>query len=153
MRIDPLKTNLRHVVLLAKEYSEKINGLESQDASRIKLAIKENMPVNNYDRHFLSTVLEIKEGILTQIDYFSKKILENFAKSGQRILDIDTDKVEDARKKLTSKEFNLLGALYTLQVHRQHLERDKKGNYREVKIVEIEPAVDKFITIASSVSN
>lgn len=149
MRIDSLKTNLRNIVLLAKEYNEKINTVESQDANRIKLAIKENKSVDNYDRHFLSVILDIKKTILRQIDYFAKKMLEEFAKSGQEELDIDPNKVEIARKELTSKEFNLLGALYTLQVYRQHLERDEKGNYREVKIVEIEPELDKFITSVS----
>lgn len=145
MRIDFLKSNLGHIVLLAKEYKEKITAREVSDIERLHQNLETQERISAYDREFLSAVRDIKCSILRQVEFFAKKMLDEFATDDKSIFEVDTEKVELARKLLTTKEMDVLGSVYKLIFTEQCLERDEDGKYRKVAFREIEPALDEFV--------
>ena len=149
MRIDFLKSNLRHIALLAKECREKITPLEALDVHHLQQTLEQGERVSTYDRTFLTAVSDIKRLIHQQLDFFSKKIINEFATDDKSVMDIDPEKVELARKLFSPQEMSLLTFLFKLIVTEQKLGKDDDERYREVAFSEIEPALDKFVQLAS----
>ena len=149
MRIESIQSHLRTVALLAKEYNAKINASEVQEIRRLESVINNGHRISKYERLFLKAVRDIKQTILEQIDFFAKKLVEQFAKYDEGRLDIDERKVAIARRCLSKDEFDLLGSLFKFQVYQQHLEK-RRGRYREVKITELEPELERFVGVASA---
>ena len=156
MKINSLKANLRNIVLLAKEYKEKVSNSDFEEVKRIQEEIDSDYDdegINSFDRKFAEAVYDSTRITLKQIDYFSKKILDEFAKPDQEEFDIDKKKVEKARKNLSKEEFDVLGSLYQFQVNNHYLGVNKNGKYKEAKIKEIVPGLNKFVKKASVVSS
>lgn len=145
MRIELLKSDLRNVALLAKEYREEITPSEADEAKHLQQLVEQGGKVAIYDKVFLDTVKGIKFVTHKQFEYFAKKMLDEFAVDGKEIMDIDTKKVELARKLLSPQEMSLLTFLFKLIVAEQKLGKDHDEKYREVDFSEIEPALDKFV--------
>lgn len=149
MKIDLIKSYLRHIVLLAKEYKEITNENEREDIKRIQSTIHDEREVSKYDRDFLNAVNGTKNRILTQIDFFTKKLVCEFALPEQMVIDIDPNIVKIAKIGLSNSELNLLIAVLKFQVLQQHLEKNTNGEYRLVPLEEIVPKLDKFVDYAS----
>jgi hypothetical protein len=145
MNVQPIKSYLRHVALLAKEYRENITPSEADEAKHLQQLVDRGGTVAVYDKLFLDTVRGIKLSTHKQLEYFAKKMLDEFAVEGKEVMDIDTKKVELARKLLSSQEMSLLRFLFELIVAEQKLGKDKGKKYREVDFSEIEPALDRFV--------
>ncbi len=156
MKIDSIKTNLRNIVLLAKEYKEKVSSSDFQEARRIQEKVDANdydEEINPFEKSFLEAIHDITRTVLRQIDYFSKKILDEFAKPDRDIYDIDKKKVKKASKQLSKKEYELLGSLYEMQVNNHYKGVSRKGKYKEVDIEEIIPELNKFVGKAATLSS
>ncbi|GEM_PF-5068093 len=149
MNVHPVKSCLRNIVLLAKEYKEITNGREREDINRIKNAVCNGGQISRYDKDFLGTVNGAKRNVLAQIDFFTKKLVCEFALPDELVINIDPLKVKFAMVNLSNYERNLLISILKFQVLQQHLEKDKKGKYRAVSIEEILPELDRFADCAS----
>lgn len=145
MNVKSVKSYLRHVALLAKEYRKKVTPSEDDEAKHLQKAVDLGNEVAVYDKLFLDTIRDIKQTVHRQFEYFSKKILDESAVDGKEVMDIDAKKVELARKLLSSQEMSLLRFLFELIVTEQKLGKDEQRKYREVNFNEIEPALDRFV--------
>ena len=148
MKIDQIRSTFRHIVLLAREYREKIAPDETNEINRLR-SKNTHEGLGTYDRQYLEAVEEIQQRILDQIEFFAKQLLDQFATKVKSTYDVDPNKVEYARKELTLVELSLLGDLYEMQVQKQVYEKDKKG--KPVKAVELEPKLHKLISTASRI--
>lgn len=154
MQIDSIKTKLRHLVLLVKEYKDiRVTEEEEKEANRIQAKIDNKESINIYESQFLMAIWKIKRDILKELDYHSKKLLDEFElyESKDEPMEIDERKVEFARKQLTKEEFDLLGSFYKLIVREQHLEKENKDGFPKVKIRDISSQLDEFLDTALTV--
>lgn len=147
MKIDQVRSTLRHIVLLAREYKEKIPPSEANEIRRLRSNTGEDL--SRYDRQYLEAIEEIQQTILDQIEHFAKNLLDQFATKVKSTFDIDPNKVRYVRAQLTPNEIDLLGDLYEMQVQRQLYEQDKKG--KPVKAQDMEPKLSKLISTASRI--
>ncbi len=148
MKIDSIKTNLRNIVLLAKEYKEKVSPLDFQEARRIQEKINNgdyDEEISPFEKGFLEAIHDATRAVLRQIDYFSKKILDEFVKPDRDIYEVDKKKAKKARRKLSKQELEVLSSLYQMQVNNHYKGVNKKGKYKEVDIEEIVPELNKFV--------
>ena len=145
-----IRGNLKTIVLLGREYHEKVNPSEDEGARNILTKMHNGQEINQYERQFLQSVFEAKQVILNQINFFAKKLIDEFDVDGQLVLDIDQEKVDYILQKLTPYEKKILVFLYQLQVREQHLENPKKGVYKKLKIEDIDEDLSRLVQLASS---
>ena len=113
MRIDYIKANLKNIVLLAKEYKEKIPDHLSQEMQKIDDVVSREHTVSEYDKQFYINVQREKIPIFNQIVYFGKEILLLLSKSldRKRIIEIDWDKVHELKNCLSNRQLNVISKM------------------------------------------
>ena len=154
MKPETIKSNLRHIVLLAKEYKEKIPDSINNEIIQLQTAIRNGDGLNKYDRNYYHSLRKEKHKIerdtYQQIIYFAEKILLQLTKPLARsfIIDFDQEKIDAVLKELSKEEGNLLGTLYELQFNLEELECYKKGVYKHSEIKELKPEINKVMDSA-----
>ena len=138
MKIDSLKTNLRNIVLLAKEYKEEIPKHVQEEIKSIQTALKDKHEINEYDRQFFNATQEHRRKIFEQIIYFIEEVFMELAKrdpGGKSLWGrnheyiLDVNKFNSAMKALTKEESRLLESASNLILHP---EKFKLGDFESV---------------------
>lgn len=151
MKIETIKSNLRNIVLLAKEHKEKIPDSVNIEIAEMETAIRNGNGLNQYERRYYRTLKQEKHkaerDISQQLIYFVEATLCEFTKPGacSYILEFDDEKIDEARKNLSQEEINLLGELYELHCNLEELECYKKGVYRYSEVKELKPEINKLV--------
>ena len=117
MEISAIKSNLKNIVLLAKEYKGEVPDSVAKEVANIGEAVENKQAINDYDRQFFNTIQSYRKNWLDQIVYFGERIFLELAqkdKSGRYSRDykgvfvLDKTKVEEAIKKMTQDETALM---------------------------------------------
>ncbi len=127
MKIDSIKQNLQNLVLLGKEYREKVSPQEEEEIKNIRIAVENEKTISEYDKQFYNTIQSYRKNWLEQIVYFSERAFLEFGekdRQGRYVWDykkqlvLDPKKIEQATKLLTKDEseflFNLVHTLLFL---------------------------------------
>ena len=153
MKIDVVRLNLANIVLLAKEYREKVPLSIDDEIKQLKgkLKFKEEDGVSSYDRKYLNDSKKERRKnrnhIFKQIIYFTEKTLLQFGKKGSepRAIETSQKKVDRAKKDLTKDEVNLLGAMYELYINLMNLQWYRLEEYKPKKVRELKQVFMKMI--------
>ena len=117
MEISAIKSNLKNIVLLAKEYEKEVPDDLGKEVDEITRAVADKRTISDYDRQFYNTVQSYRKNWLEQAVYFGERIflelaqkdkLGRYAKDYKGALALDKTKIEEARKKLTPDENALI---------------------------------------------
>lgn len=157
MKIDLLKTNLRHIVLLAKEYREKIPDSVDDEILKIENALGNDNEVSQYDRQYLYNAKQEKNTadseIHKQIIYFAEKILMTFTKPFARCyrIEIDDRKLDEAIKHLSKDEIRLLLSVFELysRIEEVDCERTAKSQIKPIAKF-LKPEIEKIIDVSTA---
>lgn len=131
MKIDSIKTNLRNIFLLAREYREKISVSIDNEIKELTDVMKNHRDINEYDRQFYEAVMDDKKIFFEQIIYFAERILIELAKrkpTGELLwgynneLFFDAEKFKLVSKELTKDEVMLLEAAKELILNPKNVE-------------------------------
>ena len=137
MNINSVKANLRNIVLLTKEYREKVTASDLQTLEHVQETDKANPEL-------VKEVYGTAQTTLRQIDFFAKKILNEFALQNKKEFEIDYKHAKQARRRLSPDELHLLKYLYDMQTNHHYLGIDESGKYKQVKVEEIVPSLNEF---------
>ena len=157
MKIDSLKTSLRHLVLLAKEYKEKIPDSLNEEIAELERPVKSGFGLDEYDKQYLLELrdqrYQAEEDLFKQLIYFTEKLLSEFSKPLNRgwQFEIDQEKVSEALKSLSKEEIELLYSLW--EFHKEIEWRDcyTKDIYKPSEIQELKPEISNVMKSAISV--
>ncbi len=127
MKIDSIKQNLQNLVLLGKEYREKVSPQEEEEIKNIRVAVENEKTVSEYDKQFYNTIQSYRKNWLEQIVYFSERAFlelgekdrnDHYVWDYKKQLVLDRKKIEQVTKLLTKDEseflFNLVHTLLFL---------------------------------------
>jgi len=159
MKIDSLKTHLRHLVLLAKEYQEKVPDSLNEEIAELESPTKHGLEIDEYSRQRLTDlrqeIHQNEEDLFKQLTYFGEKILCGFSKTLGRgfQFEIDRDKINEALKHLSKDEIGLLSALWEFHISIEELECYKKGTYNPSEVKELKPEIAKVMKTAITVNS
>ncbi len=151
MKIDSLKTSLRHLVLLAKEYKEKIPDSSNEEISELEKPVESGLGLDEYSKQRLIDLRQEKrqneEDLFKQLVYFTEKLLSEFSKPFNRgwHFEIDQDKITEALKSLSGEEVQLLNSIWELYKGIEELECYKTGAYKPSEIKELKPEISKVM--------
>lgn len=155
MKIDVVRANLENIVLLAKEYREKVPISIDDEIKQLKKEIKykqnEEEGSSSYDRKYLENLKKerrkTRNHIFQQIIYFTEKTLLQFGKkkSDPRGIETNQKKVDKAIKHLTKDEINLLGSLYDLYINLMNFQWYRLEKYKPEKVRELKSVFMKII--------
>ena len=159
MKIDLLRNNLRHIVLLAKEYNEKISDSLDPKIKELNATRYNESEMNYYDSKSLVVLKVEKKKIQTdiykQVAYCAEKIFLEFTKPFSRAykVEIDLNQINALKSTLTPGEFIFLKQLYELYCDLENL-RSKKINIEQDSGIEvIEPEIDELMDCALKLSS
>ena len=157
MKIDLLKTNLRHLVLLAKEYKEKLPDSLNEEITNLEEPVKSGLGLDEYNKQRLLQLrderYQAEEDLFKQVVYFAEKILCGFSETLDRgwHFKIDQEKVAETLKHLSKEEIELLSSIWELHKNIEELECYKKGVYKHSEVEELKPEISKVMKNAVSI--
>ena len=114
MRIELIKSSLRNVKLLAKEYKEALPQDIEDEVNQLKIRISNRLRVDDYERQFLIDCRETKRNFFRQVLFWSVKLFNEIDNSVaiSNIEHISQDKFDLVFKELSSEEMDLLGLVW-----------------------------------------
>lgn len=146
MLVDATKTYLKNIVLLAREYKEKIPGSDRCELKNIRDAYEGGNRISTYDGEFFNAVQEEKNKIYNQVIFWGENLLPCFTSPMARSFSfkLNQDYISCARKILSSQEFELLTLtikILTMPERIRSLNRDDEEKLLE-KLMDIGMAID-----------
>ena len=158
MKIDLLKTGLRQLVLITKEYKEKIPDSFNEEIQELEKPVKSGLGIDTYDKQCLLQLKDERDqaekDLFKQLIYFTEKILCGLSKPFSRgfHFEIDHEKVREALKSLSQKEVELLSSLWEFHKSIEGLDCYTKDVYKPSEVKELQPEISRVMESAISIS-
>ena len=158
MKIDLLKTHLKHLVSLVKEYKEKIPDSLNEEIQELEKPVKSGLGIDTYDKQYLLQLkderYQAEEDLFKQLIYFVEKILCELSKPFSRgfHFEIDPEKVREVIKSLSEKELELLSSLWEFHKSIEGLDCYTKDVYKPSEVKELQPEISRVMKSAISMS-
>ena len=147
MNIQPIKSALTDIVLLARDYRGKITPKEEEAVHELMAKRRNGIGLSPYEARFLQTIYDIKTEFLQQVRFHARKLFFLFAKNGSQApsndFDVNEKKAIAARHLLTSAEKILFESLLDFSLLERRLENN---NTHEVEVEEVENDLEELVT-------
>ena len=116
MNIDLIKSSIRNIESLGREYRERIPEETEIEIDQLKSKIKSGYKISPYDKQFLADTRQIKRDIFKQVSFWAVKLFNEIDNSvGAHTIEyIDPSRVTLALKELPPKEGDFIGLAWEL---------------------------------------